>query len=143
MQTNQERLTKEFCRGKRLVFYPKTEAEAEWIQRHLFGMGFKWANGSREVSRLDDCANHGMLLTSQGNLYHGPSSPDTETGLLCTGAQFNENYLSPEMTFFMTQFNQISAQLKELTRAVAEIQKELQPQKLDKPVTKKPGGGSP
>jgi hypothetical protein len=143
MQTNQERLTKEFCRGKRLVFYPKTEAEAEWIQRTLFDMGFSWASGSMEISSLDDCAKRGMLLTSEGVIYHSPSPSSTETGLLCTGAQFNENYLSPEMTFFMTQFNQISAQLKELTRAVAEIQKELQPQKLDKPVTKKPGGGSP
>jgi hypothetical protein len=47
------------------------------------------------------------------------------------------------MTFMMTQFNQLAAQLKELARAVAEIKKELQPQRLDKPVVKKPEDMSP
>ncbi|MCE9507490.1 MAG: hypothetical protein K8R48_04130 [Alphaproteobacteria bacterium] len=131
MQYNKERLTREFCRDKRLLFLPKTEAQAEWIQRHLFDMGFRWPNGKAEVSRLDDCARYGMLLTSEGTLYHSISSGDP--GLLCTAEQFNENYMSPDMVLLMDRFNQLSAQMKEIAQAVAEIQKELQPQKLDKP----------
>jgi len=143
LQTNQEKITKEFCLGKRLIFYPKTEQEAALIQRKFFDMGFRWSSGSAEVMRLDDCVSHGVLLTAESVLYHSPSSSSTETGLLCTSAQFDENHLSPEMTFMMTQFNQLAAQLKELARAVAEIKKELQPQRLDKPVVKKPENGSP
>jgi hypothetical protein len=140
MQTNREILTREFCRDRRLIFFPKTEQEAEFIQRRLFGMGFKWPNGATEARCLDDCVAGGMILTSDGAIYHRPSRSDN--GLLCTSAQFDENYLPPDMALLMEQFNQLSAQMKELAKSVAEIQKELQPQKLDKPIPKNPGQNS-
>lgn len=141
MQHNKERLTKEFCQSRRLVFFPKTEQEAALIQRKLFSMGFAWANGAVDARCLDDCVKSGMILTSEGVIYHSPSSGDN--GLVCTSAQFDENYLSPDMALLMGEIKKLSAQITALTEEVAEIKKELQPQKLDKPVVKKPEDLSP
>lgn len=138
MNTNNEKITKEFCEGKTLIFQPKTEDEAAFIQRTFFAMGFKWIRDcGTKVGWLSECVLKGMALNQEG-LCFSVSDDGKERGLLCAASQFDEIYMSPETTFLLAQFNKLAARIEEIATDVAEIKKQLQPEKLDKPVFKKP-----
>ena len=139
MKPNDQKITREFCKGKTLIFYPQTQEEAAFIQRRIFALGFKWPSGSTEVGKLADCVSHGILLNAGSVLYHSPASTNLDVGLLCTSAQFDENHLPPEQVFIREQFNKLAARIEEIAKDVAEIKKELQPARLDKPLLKNPG----
>lgn len=142
MYINDQKITKEFCKGKDLVFFPQTLEEAQFIQRKIFEMGFKWGKGeydfeNRSVTIEFSSARllEGLHLDKKGNLFAKPSNDGLISGLLCTSAQFDEKYLSPHEQL-LAEFNKLSAK-------VDAIYEELRPTKLDKPVLKKPENESP
>ena len=138
MRINTEKITPESCKGKTLLFYPQTEEEAAFIQRRIFALGFKWSANRVEVQETAGCVQKGMVLEDT-TLYFNPTSENREKGFLCTSAQFDENYLPPEQVFIREQFNKLAARIEEIAKDVAEIKKELQPARLDKPLLKNPG----
>ncbi|MBI3440514.1 MAG: hypothetical protein HY052_01710 [Proteobacteria bacterium] len=91
MQTNSEKITKEFCQGKILLFYPTTAAETVSIQKKIFAMGCTWGGhgASTDIDCLSECMSKGMVL-NDGKLYYNPDDRSQNIGLLCTGDQFGE-----------------------------------------------------
>lgn len=140
MQENREKITKDFCRGKILLFFPKTENEAAFIQRQIFSLGFKWCREyGTEVSFLDRCVVSGMEL-DDGVLYTGPSESDRNRGVLCNSAQFDDSYVAPltDREMLMAIFNRLAA----VEKQQAEILAELRPKILQKPAFEKSGPGT-
>ncbi len=129
MIKNEEKITKEFCQGKGLIFFPKTVEDAQFIQDSFILMGFKWG----DPDTLSDCVSNGMVL-KEGLLYSSPNTESRTTGFLCTSDQFSVEYKS-DRELIMQLFNQVA----DLGKMVNAIYDELQPKVLDKPVLKKPG----
>ncbi len=65
-------LTKTFFRLNNVSFFPKTAAEASYIQRRLFDMGIFWRTGD-QVSNLDECVAKGISVM-KGRIYYGIDS---------------------------------------------------------------------
>ena len=65
-------LTKTFFRLNNVIFAPKTEAEAAYIQRRLFDMGIFWVTGDK-VSNLKGCVDHGLCVM-KSRIYYGKHS---------------------------------------------------------------------
>lgn len=144
MKINDQKITREFCERKLLVFFPRTLEEAQFIQRKIFEMGFQWGkgtydfeNGSTTVQVSDHRLLEGLVLDEKGNLFAHPIKKHLQSGLLCDTAQFDEAYLTSQQKM-MEQFNKLSARIEEIAKSVARIEKELQPKNLDKPAFKKP-----
>ena len=89
MIENTQKLTKEFCTGKVLIFYPRTEEEAADIQRQLFRLGFAWLRPEQKVQLLTECVQEGMMVDETGRLFLHPTQTAKDRGLLCTLAQFD------------------------------------------------------
>ena len=129
---NTSLLTREFCAGKALVFFPQTGEEAVFIQRKLFEMGYKWSGGGEIVKLVDECVGGGMVLALWGGgarLMHGARN---ERGLLCTVDQFDEPFdrndprnAPSEREMMMILFNKLSTRLAALEETQREILQEL------------------
>lgn len=65
-------LTKTFFRLNNVSFFPKTKAEAAYIQRRLFDMGIFWRTGDN-VQNLDECVAHGISVM-KGRVFYGIDS---------------------------------------------------------------------
>jgi hypothetical protein len=131
MQENTSKITRTLCDPQRLVFYPETGEEAKLIQRKLFAMGYGWSKSGAVIGNVDECVAKGMVLKN-GKLYTEPSEESRRIGLLCTGAQFDENYLSPDQEFMLQQFNKLSAKIETLEAKIEVLNEELHPKTLDK-----------
>lgn len=62
-------LTKTFFKLNNVSFFPKTTAEAAYIQQRLFDMGIFWRTGD-QVSNLNECVASGISV-SKGRIYYG------------------------------------------------------------------------
>jgi hypothetical protein len=91
-----EKITREYCQDKILLFYPKTEKESEFIQRSLFALGFCWCDGDTEPALLNRSIEEGLSLVD-AELYSSPSEDNRRNGVICTSAQFNPPFL-PKLT---------------------------------------------
>jgi hypothetical protein len=128
VKINDQKITKELCAGKILIFCPKTEDEAIFINRQMGELGLlKQTNPLKEPAR---CVTVGFVLKDSELHYFDAGLH--HTGFVCTKDQFDKNYISPETAFIMEQFNKLSAK-------VDAIYEELKPAKLDKNNLKKPG----
>lgn len=121
-------LTAKFCRSnKYLFFFPKTEEEAVEIQKRLFGMGFLWPKGGKEIHRPSDCIHNGILL-DEGNLYSNVPAPCYAEGLLCAVhnlKKVSDIELMNGDQLIRTVFNEMSRQIKELKTQVRKLEKKL------------------
>jgi hypothetical protein len=133
MKANKEKITREFCRGKTLLFFPTSTEEAAFIQRKLFDMGFKWCKefGTR-ISFEKDCVSSGMTLDEKGSLWTDSLPKHKEKGLVCTSSQFDKSYISPE-DLMLEQFNKLSARIDAISQKVDAIYDEVMPHTLNKP----------
>jgi hypothetical protein len=142
VKINHEKITKEFCQGKRLLFFPQTSEETVFIQRKLFELGYEWDDNNEwtdpslktKVYSVGGCISTGMVARD-GKIYTDPNEESYKTGFLCTSTQFDESFVSFEQAI-LAQFNKLSAK-------VDAMYGQIMPKTLDKPVTKKPGGGPP
>jgi len=127
MRKNDTMITKEFCRGKTLIFYPKTAEEAEFIQSKIFEMGYHWGYARvAEVGHASTCIAAGMVLKNE-KLYTDPNNESLLNGILCTYDQF-EKYPT-ERELMLELFNQLAA----LSKKVDAIYTEVMPRVMDKP----------
>ena len=62
---------------KNVIFYPKTEKEAEMIQKMLFTIGVGW-HKSFKVGSLGLCVDTGMAVEND-RLYYNPAQSLKET----------------------------------------------------------------
>ena len=132
MDINTAVITKEFCKGKTLIFFPQTEEEAASIQRKIFAMGYNWGNNcGASIRDTSGSVSGGMVLDEQGLLWTIPRERHFATGLLCASDQLDEKYLSPDRAFMLELFNKLSAKIDA-------VYEELRPPTLDKPILKKP-----
>lgn len=135
-QTNNTSLTAAFCLNNRLIFRPRSEEEALFIQERLSAFGIRWVNGDPVGTRVAECARHGMIV-DEGKLFYNPRSE--EGSILCTADQFGAEYIPPDKRFLMEQFNKLSAKIDVLTEKVDRLYAELHPEMADtKPGLKKP-----
>jgi len=141
MKRNTEKITRNFCQGKTLIFYPVTEEEAEFIQRKLFAMGFSWESDAliNGIGHGGSCVKYGMKL-EEGKLATYPQPKDKKAGFLCTSDQFDEKFKT-DQELLMEQFNKLSAGQKEISKKLDELIKrvdavyeEIKPKRLDKQV---------
>ena len=58
---------------KNVIFYPKTEKEAEMIQKMLFAVGVDWCPKGGGVRYVEECISSGMAVEND-RLYFNPSS---------------------------------------------------------------------
>ncbi len=108
-------VTKDFCLGKVLLFYPRTEHEAIFIHRKIIELGFEYANKQEsETRRIFNALSKGIMLDERGML-GCPTKEQTKTGRTCFITQFNEDYAPPEQRFLFRQFNKASVALKQTT----------------------------
>jgi len=95
MNKNTETINKEFCEGKKLVFFPQSKEEAQFIQATFFEMGFEWAYGrGAKVNFVKGCVKSGLMLDTDGFLYtYDPQRTDLQQdALLCDSRQFAPNW---------------------------------------------------
>ena len=97
-QENKEKITKEFCKDKTLIFFPEDEKEAMHIQKRLFNMGYAWNAGDYEeafnIFNPAACVDNGIVL-SKGELFDGLTSEDYLDGIICTAEQLADDYVGP------------------------------------------------
>jgi hypothetical protein len=139
VRINREKITKELCETEDLIFFPETQEESMFIQRKLMDMGYKWVSGHSAPVAETRILSSGLVLL-RGKIYRR-GDEDNSNYLKCDLYQFDRN-LSPDQALIMEQFNKFSARLEEIVQAVAEMQKELRPAKLDKTPLKGPGQDS-
>lgn len=126
-----QKLTREFCLNKTLIFYPGTVQEAIAVQKGLFNLGFIWADGVEDVQKAHECAETGIVL-EDNKIYYHPSSETKRKGTVCSVQQLDSNYISPDQSFMLDLFNKMSARIDALTAEVAALKQQLEPQKLEK-----------
>jgi hypothetical protein len=122
--TNTEKITPEMVKARRLVFYPKSEAEAMVIQERLAKLGGVWSTGAATGAHLAACVEKGFVC-EYGKFYFEPSK--NGGGLLCSAAQLEEGYIppEPEKDFLLAQFNKMAAKIDALTAQVCGLQEEV------------------
>lgn len=130
MHLNQEKITKEFCQGRTLIFRPKTVEEAEKIQRRLFGMGYRWRMSGDQVIMQEDCVEKGLTLRDNGHIHLGVSDDDMQKGFLCTLEQFDKADLAANLKLLedptlRTIFNYFNNEIAGLRAEVEELKKEV------------------
>lgn len=132
-----EKITKEFCKGKTLLFHPESEAEAEFIQQSLFRMGFCWDSGKIFPLNLKQCCETGFILWSEDNRLYTNFGPHArKTSVLCTSAQFDPPFAktmvqlstnSDPMALILQEFNKMAERIDRLSAEVQDLN-----QKMDK-----------
>lgn len=136
------KITPEMIKRERLVFYPKTEEEAREIQLRLFKMGADGAESGQTVSRLDECAQKGMV-SDRGTIYYSPDK--SRPGIRCSLADIPEDYRpTPQEEFaslsadgkMLALFNMLA----EVAERIERIEREVGPRQLDKPARLPQGG---
>jgi hypothetical protein len=133
MRENKTLITKEFCIDKNLVFYPQTAAEAEFIQRKIFSFGYKWAdNIGNRILDFNTQTSRGLVL-AHGTLYYNPVDHYEGTGLLCTSAQLDKNYVPP--LSLEQQVQALAAEVTALHKTIDAIYEAVSPKTLDKPAS--------
>jgi len=133
MPENAQLLTREYCKGKTLLFYPKNRAEAEGIQAAFFDMGYFWgSNHGQFIKFTDACLEKGMLFLDDV-LYTSPLPQHIANGLLCQPHQLPtadpEKYMMSDRQFMIDLFNRLSDRLDAIE---AKIDAALPQNELDK-----------
>jgi hypothetical protein len=91
MKINTAQITKEFCKGKILLFYPATEEEASLVQQKLFDMGYTLAGNNTDPLPLQICISDGLVLRGdEGKFFYNPAEKSREEGLLWWWYQFDK-----------------------------------------------------
>jgi hypothetical protein len=123
-----EKITKEFCKGKILLFYPKTKDEVEFILDRAFEMGFLWVNTGKVTSPRDiELAIEKGLNIKNEKIYTDQTSDDKAKGIVCTGEQFdytldeNNPAAMSERELLMTLFNKVTILSEQVTYLTSEI----------------------
>jgi hypothetical protein len=130
-----QKITKEFCKGKTLLFHPETEAEAEFIQRSLFKMGFCWDTGKILPHNLKQCCETGLILWSEDNrIYTTFGAQTRKKSTVCTSAQFDPPFAqtvlqlstnSDPMALILQEFNKMAGRFDQLSSEVTELRQEV------------------
>jgi hypothetical protein len=128
MEIHMEKITEEFCKGKTLLFYPKTKAEVEFILDRAFEMGTYWINSGKVTTPRDiETAIEGGLNIKGGKIYTNQTSDDKANGIVCTGEQFdyiideNNPAAMSDRQLLMTLFNKVTVLSEQVTYLTAEI----------------------
>ncbi|MEZ0261107.1 MAG: hypothetical protein ACAH80_08860 [Alphaproteobacteria bacterium] len=125
-------ITRALCHSARLVFSPKTEEEAIFIQERLFAMGCAWGDGRTNVSEVASCVAKGILV-DHGKIYYNPNSDPKN--ILCRTDQLDSNYVPPDKAFLIEQFNKVHARLEAIEKRLKVLE---EPEPLDKLPLKRP-----
>lgn len=89
IRENNQKIDRALCQQATLVFFPKTNDEAVFIQERILGMGFAWKDMTQTVEHTDACVETGLVLGAQGMTTH-PSVDSIYNGRLCSAEQFNK-----------------------------------------------------
>jgi len=133
MQENTQKITKEFCCNRSLIFFPETKEEAAYIQEKLFAMGYAWESGRKTASFIDGCLQHGVILKNE-IIYHGPDS-NMSRYFVCKSSQLpgGQKFMPPvEQESLREEFNELSKLVREMSKKVDEMYGEVMPKSLDK-----------
>jgi hypothetical protein len=133
MKANSEKITRDFCRGKKLAFFPETRDEAVFIQKTVFSFGFKWRDGDTHVAEIENSVAKGIGL-SDGTMHYFKDAPDLGGYLICRATQLDENYLPPEQMRLIEVFSRLMARIDGLEAKIDRISKEISPREIDKPL---------
>ena len=126
MKINHEKITKEFCEDKVLIFYPKTQGEAALIQCMFFQMDhtLRVAEGvlDNQVFGTEMCVKDGMMIVDGKISIPKPATGEwfSEDTYLCTIDQFADNYVS------------LTSQFNDLSKRIAKLEKHFEPQVVEK-----------
>jgi hypothetical protein len=145
-----ETITQEYCRGKNLLFYPKSESEAAFIQQSLFNLGLSWGSRRKDTLYLKESVQKGLVLNDKlGGLYLSSGQADRAIGTICSSAQFDPPFdtNTPEhrerlvreygtekemMILLLDKFNSMAERIDTLSAQVEKLNAEIAPTHLQK-----------
>lgn len=147
-----DKITKEYCAGKTILFHPKSKEEVTFIHRKLSEIGIR---SVPIASQFEKFLQFGMYA-QEGKLYFCTSHEPPRNAVFCTSEQFDPSFIDHQvdtvgnglagsdmswsekdtMLFMfktmLQNFNQLSARLDTLSEDVALIKAEVLPKHLGK-----------
>jgi hypothetical protein len=137
------KITRESAYGEKIIFFPKSDGEAEYLQKRLLEEGFLWQDGDRSICELEATRQRGLVIIK--NLMAIPGPDDTGRYEVCPVSQVDAGRVTAEPDRILEMFTKIAERLDSLDRRVAAIEAELAPPAtLDKgKLTKPPANGGP
>ncbi len=140
-EDDKPKITKQYCMGRELVFYPQTVEEAHFVQKQLFKLGMRWNTTGQRVSCVSECIIAGLVVKG-GSLYYR-SATDSNPYIHCDIEQLKNDY-QPPLRFeekMALEFNVLSAKVDRLTELVEKLCAEVLPADSDKPGLKETDKG--
>lgn len=122
-----------FLKEGSIIFFPRTKAEATFIQRCLFEKGIGWKNNGKALHNAQECIDNGMIVIN-GVLYTLPTEGTEHfKGVVC-----DVTALSP---YFNAAAATLEHRIAQLEAQVEGLGGTLKPVTLSKPLkaTKKAG----
>jgi hypothetical protein len=147
-----EKITKEYCAGKTVLFHPKSKEEATFIYRRLSELGIR---SVPIASQFEKFLKFGMYA-QEGRLYFCSSHEPPKNAVFCTSEQFDPSFIDHQVDLvsnglagsnmswsekdamllmfgtMLKNFNQLSARIDTLTEDIALIKAEVLPKHLSK-----------
>lgn len=90
--TTDEKVTRAFASAHDLLFLPKDDAEALYIQGRLLEMGIRWADGKDQPTHLKLSVANGIVIQN-GKIYCRGDNDDARHYALCTVRQLRADYM--------------------------------------------------
>jgi hypothetical protein len=135
------RLCAEDVQTKKLVFYPRTGAEARGVLAALISGGAVLAEEEQAAAVLAARAVTQGVLVSSARIRFAPTSADLQGAEICTAADLGVNAvagLSAEQVTIMAAFNEMAARMEQMAQRLARLESEVLPEKIEKKQPAKP-----
>lgn len=126
-------ITPEYCKGRRLIFHPKTPDEARFIQQEFFRMGIGWRSSGKKVLYCEElCAT--TLYVEDGALHYREKDPRRMVdGVVCDVSKLG-HYVPPKTADDVYQLLlDMRAEITDLRQEIAQLRREVGPTQIEKP----------
>jgi|GEM_PF-1392248 len=135
------RLGVDDIKTKKLVFYPRTGAEARGVLAALMSGGAVAEDGAQPAAVMTARAVTQGVLVEGGRLRFAPTAQDLQGAEICSAADIGVNAassLSAEQITIMAAFNEMAARMEQMAQRIARLESEVLPEKIEKKQPAKP-----
>ena len=131
-----EKWSEDLAKNHNLVFYPKTDMEAEFIQKTLLALGFQWPGDSSKVMYIDKSVKCGLVSMNRENkIYTNPSLkyPYLEVDI-STMPGYNPRTIQSHSEAVLKLIQEQGAEITELRQKLDRVLEILEPRRIEKPL---------
>src|ERR1700739_3177129 len=125
MSIGGRKVTRESAFGEKLIFFPKNDGEAGYLQKRLFEEGFIWKDGDRSICELEATQRRGLVLAD--GVMAIRALGDNSSYEACPISQLDASRVTAEPDRILELFAKIAERLDSLDRRVAAIETTLAP----------------